>query len=44
MFSEELDLQPDVVREVGGWLAEGKLRYREPVRDGPRTPWTRSSP
>jgi NADPH-dependent curcumin reductase CurA len=34
MFSEELDLQPDFVREVGGWLAEGKLRYRETVREG----------
>ncbi|MEV0643373.1 NADP-dependent oxidoreductase [Streptomyces sp. NPDC050619] len=34
MFSEELDLQPDFVREVGGWLAEGKLSYRETVRDG----------
>ncbi|MEU9290874.1 hypothetical protein AB0D57_41180 [Streptomyces sp. NPDC048275] len=27
------DLQPDFVREVGGRLAEGKLHYREPVRD-----------
>jgi NADPH-dependent curcumin reductase CurA len=34
MFSEELDLQPDFVREVGGWLAGGKLRYRETVREG----------
>ncbi|WUB77623.1 hypothetical protein OG734_45130 [Streptomyces sp. NBC_00576] len=34
MFSEELDIQPDFVREVGGWLAEGKLRYRETVREG----------
>lgn len=33
MVSEELDLQPDFVREVGGWLAEGRLRYRETVRD-----------
>lgn len=34
MFSEELDLQPDFVREVGGWLAEGKLHYRKTVREG----------
>ncbi|MFF2510299.1 NADP-dependent oxidoreductase [Streptomyces sp. NPDC058086] len=34
MVTEELDLQPDFVREVGGWLAEGKLHYRETVRDG----------
>jgi hypothetical protein len=32
-FAEELDLQPDFVREVGGWLAEGKLHYRETVRE-----------
>lgn len=29
---------------VGGRLAEGRLRYRETVRDGPRTPSTPSSP
>ncbi|MFD8217676.1 NADP-dependent oxidoreductase [Streptomyces sp. NPDC059697] len=34
MVTEELDLQPDFVREVGGWLVEGKLHYRETVRDG----------
>jgi NADPH-dependent curcumin reductase CurA len=34
MFTEELDLQPDFVRDVGGWLAQGKLSYRETVRDG----------
>ncbi|MGW0585636.1 zinc-binding dehydrogenase, partial [Streptomyces sp. NPDC002920] len=34
MVSEELDLQPDFVREVGGWLATGKLHYRETVREG----------
>ncbi len=34
MFSEELDLQPDFVRDVGGWLAQGKLHYRETMRDG----------
>ena len=25
---------PDVVRELGGWLAEGRLRYRETIIDG----------
>jgi len=25
---------PDVTRELGGWLAEGRLRYRETVVDG----------
>jgi NADPH-dependent curcumin reductase CurA len=25
---------PDVVRELGGWLAEGRLRYPETVIDG----------
>ena len=25
---------PDVVRELGGWLAEGRLRYRQTVIDG----------
>ncbi|WP_326671560.1 hypothetical protein [Streptomyces canus] len=44
MVSEELDLQPDFVREVGGRPAEGKLHYRETVRDGWRTPWPPSSP
>ncbi|MFJ9713221.1 NADP-dependent oxidoreductase [Streptomyces sp. NPDC101234] len=34
MFSEELDLQPDFIREVGGWLAQGKLHSRETVREG----------
>lgn len=34
MFSEELDLQPDFVRDVGGWLAQGKLHYRETMRNG----------
>ncbi|WP_435799949.1 hypothetical protein [Streptomyces canus] len=34
MVSEELDLQPDFVREVGGRVAEGKLHNRETVRDG----------
>ncbi|MER5224672.1 hypothetical protein [Streptomyces flaveus] len=34
MVTEELDLQPDFVREVGGRLATGKLRHRETVREG----------
>jgi hypothetical protein len=34
MVTEELDLQPEFVREVGTWLAEGKLRYHETVREG----------
>jgi NADPH-dependent curcumin reductase CurA len=25
---------PDVVRELGGWLAEGRLRYRETIIEG----------
>jgi NADPH-dependent curcumin reductase CurA len=25
---------PDVVRELGGWLPEGRLRYRETIIDG----------
>ncbi|MFG2953609.1 NADP-dependent oxidoreductase [Streptomyces sp. NPDC048291] len=34
MVTEELDLQPDFVRDVGGWLAQGKLHYRETVKEG----------
>ncbi|MGN9841295.1 NADP-dependent oxidoreductase [Nonomuraea sp. H19] len=34
MFNEELDLQPDFIREVGGWAATGKLQFRETVFDG----------
>jgi NADPH-dependent curcumin reductase CurA len=34
MFTEELDLQPAFVRDVGGLLAQGKLNYRETIRDG----------
>ena len=34
MFSEELDIQPKFVQEVGGWLATGQLHYRETVREG----------
>jgi NADPH-dependent curcumin reductase CurA len=25
---------PDVTREVGGWLADGRLRYQETIVDG----------
>ncbi len=25
---------PDVARELGGWLADGRLRYRETIIDG----------
>jgi NADPH-dependent curcumin reductase CurA len=35
---------PDFVRDVGGWLAQGKLNYRETVRSAWRTPWMPSSP
>jgi NADPH-dependent curcumin reductase CurA len=33
-FNEELDLQPEFIREVGGWAATGKLHFRETVVDG----------
>jgi NADPH-dependent curcumin reductase CurA len=32
--SSYLHRMPDLVREVGGWLAEGRLRYRETIVDG----------
>lgn len=34
LVTEELDLQPEFVREVGGWLGEGRLRHSETVVDG----------
>ena len=34
MITEELDLQPEFLREVGGWAGEGKLHFRETVIDG----------
>ena len=34
MVTEELDLQPEFVREVGGWIGEGRLHFRETVIDG----------
>jgi NADPH-dependent curcumin reductase CurA len=30
MVTEELDLQPDFIREVGGWAAAGKLQWQAP--------------
>jgi NADPH-dependent curcumin reductase CurA len=34
LVSDHQDLQPEFVREVGGWLREGKLHYRETVVTG----------
>ena len=34
LVSDHYDLRPDFVREVGGWLREGRLRYRETVVTG----------
>jgi NADPH-dependent curcumin reductase CurA len=34
IISDHFDRFPDFVREVGGWLAEGKIRYRETVVEG----------
>ena len=34
LVSDHRDLRPEFVREVGGWLREGKLRYRETVVTG----------
>ncbi|MEE4544433.1 NADP-dependent oxidoreductase [Streptomyces sp. V4-01] len=34
LVADHQDLQPEFVREVGGWLREGKLRYRETVVTG----------
>lgn len=34
IVSDHFDRFPDFIREVGGWVAEGKLRYRETVVDG----------
>ena len=32
--SSHLHRMDDVVREVGGWLAEGRLRYEQTIVDG----------
>jgi NADPH-dependent curcumin reductase CurA len=34
LVGDHYDLQPQFVQEVGGWLAEGKLHYRETVVEG----------
>ncbi|MFE2427345.1 NADP-dependent oxidoreductase [Streptomyces sp. NPDC059373] len=34
LVGDQYDLQPQFVQEVGGWLAEGKLHYRETVVEG----------
>ncbi|MFJ4845025.1 MULTISPECIES: NADP-dependent oxidoreductase [unclassified Streptomyces] len=34
LVGDHYDLQPQFVQEVGGWIREGKLRYRETVMDG----------
>jgi len=34
MVTEELDLQPDFIREAGGWIYAGKLHSQETVVDG----------
>ncbi|MBY8877770.1 NADP-dependent oxidoreductase [Actinacidiphila acidipaludis] len=34
LVTDHQDLQPEFVREVGGWLREGRLRYRETVVTG----------
>ena len=34
IISDHLDRSPDFVRDVGGWLASGKLKYREHMVTG----------
>ncbi|MFI5874345.1 NADP-dependent oxidoreductase [Streptomyces sp. NPDC051445] len=34
MVTEELDLLPDFVRDVGGWIGAGKLHFQETVMEG----------
>jgi NADPH-dependent curcumin reductase CurA len=34
LVGDHYDLQPQFVQEVGGWIREGKLHYRETVVDG----------
>ena len=34
IVSDHFDRFPDFVRDVGGWLREGKIRYRETVVEG----------
>jgi hypothetical protein len=32
--SSNVDLLPEMTREIGGWLREGRIRYRETIVDG----------
>jgi NADPH-dependent curcumin reductase len=34
IFTEFEDQRPEFLREVGAWLAEGRIRYREDFVDG----------
>jgi NADPH-dependent curcumin reductase CurA len=34
IISDHFDRMPDFVRDVGGWLREGKIQYRETVVEG----------
>jgi NADPH-dependent curcumin reductase CurA len=34
LVDDHRDLQPDFVREVGGWVRDGSLRYHETVTEG----------
>lgn len=36
LVRDHTDLRPEFQREVGGWLRDGKLRYRETIVDGLR--------
>jgi len=34
IVTDNFGRMPDFVRDVGGWLREGKIRYRETVVEG----------
>jgi hypothetical protein len=34
IVSDHADLMPDFLRDVGGWLREGKIQYRETIVEG----------
>jgi NADPH-dependent curcumin reductase CurA len=34
IISDHFDRMPDFVRDVGGWLRDGKIQYRETVVEG----------
>jgi hypothetical protein len=34
IISDHFDRMPDFVRDVGGWLRDGQIRYRETVVEG----------